>query len=190
MEYEDDFEAICGECLINPPLFIRAKSALIYDEFSRKIISNFKYYDNTLARRFLSNIMSLSGKELIENSDIITVVPLNYQKIVKRRYNQSALIAKIIAEKFNKNLLLDLLVKNNNKRPQTGLAKKLRAQNIKNNFKLNKKYQAKINKKTILLIDDVLTTGATVNECSRVLLNGKVAKVNVLTIARAVKGKR
>lgn len=114
--------------------------------------------------------------------DIIIPVPISKKRFKKRGYNQSFLIAKEIAKNFTIKLEEDVLIKTQNNIAQSTLNKKEREQNVKNAYKIIN--MEKIKNKNILLIDDIFTTGATVNECSKILKLGQAKKVDILTIAK------
>lgn len=182
--FENDEKALCGYCIMNEPKYDQALSILKYDDYSKKLIHKFKYNDQLHILDYLSRLMLNLGHELIEKSDIIVPVAMHKQKLLKRGFNQSALLAAKIAQKTKLQYIPDLLIKQHNKASQAGLERKERLKNIQGNFQLNKDFDIK--GKRIILIDDVITTGATVNECCKMLRKGKPAKIYVLTLAKRV----
>ena len=185
---------VCGECLTSPKKFRISRSPGIYDKEFMAVIHCLKYKGKIQLARPLgmllfSAFISLWG---INSIDIIVPVPLHIKRFRKRGFNQAYLLVrdwKQIAENLNIGLPdisidTNVLIRNRWTDPQTGLDRKKRMANIKNAFSVNDK--AIIKNKKILLIDDVYTTGATVNECAKALLRGKAEYVDVLTLARAV----
>lgn len=179
---------VCGNCIKDPPRYFKSISVIKYDEFSKELITKFKYSDKTYIAKYFASLMFNYSKNIISDIDFIAPVPLHKLRLIKRKYNQAALLANHLAKLSGKEIINDLLVRNSNTKAQAGLNKKLRSKNISGVFTLNKKYQNKILGKNILLIDDVITTGATINGCSRALLKERAAKIYVLTLAKVVIG--
>jgi len=186
-EYDIGADALCGECLQNHPPYKKARAALTYNEHSSKLITRFKYADQTSLAKIYGDWLASAGKDLLTNTDIIIPVPLHYFRFVHRRYNQSALLAQALAKKTGIKHLPTALKRERNTKQQTGLTRRQRATNVKNAFSINTRYTAKIKNKNILLIDDVLTTGATLTQCTKALLKAGAASVNVLTLARTTR---
>lgn len=185
-EFEIDEEALCGKCLQKKPEYFKALAVLKYDEMVGKMISNFKYFDQTHLVKYFSKLMFSQVREIIYDIDFIAPVPLHKFRIIKRKYNQSALLAKNISKLSKKESVLDLLIRTKNNKPQASLDQKLRQKNVAGIFKVKEKYLKKIKGKNILLIDDVKTTGATIESCSKALKKAGVKRVYVLTLARTV----
>ncbi len=185
-EYEPLKEALCGACILSYPMYDKAIAAFKYNENSKELIHQFKYKDNLHILNFLADLLSMSGKDIIKQTDIITVVPMHKKKFLKRGYNQAALLAMKIAKKYNLKYLPELLIKKKNIIPQADLKKKERIENVKNVFKYNYKYLNCVEGKNILLIDDVITTGATINECCKILKDKNPNKIFVLALAKRV----
>ncbi|MEK6734858.1 MAG: ComF family protein [Pseudomonadota bacterium] len=186
-EYEEDLDAICGYCIREKPTYDKAISILKYDELSKIFIHNFKYKDHLHYLDYITKLMINLGKEVIQQADIIIPVPMHHYKLLKRGYNQAALLAIKIAESYPKlEYLPQLLIKKDNKSSQAGLTKEQRLKNIKNSFKIENSLKNKIKGKKILLVDDVITTGATMSECCRILKQNGAEKLFVLTLAKRV----
>ncbi len=176
---------LCGKCLNKKPSFEKAIAIFRYNHVLRRIISSLKYRDQTFVAKKFSSFLFKASKTEIKNCDVLTIVPLHISRLRKRKFNQSALLAKSLIEFApEKTLLLDLLIRTKNTKPQVELRKKERENNLKNVFELNKKYQDFIRDKKIVLIDDVFTTGATLENCAKVLKKYKAKEVVVLTIAK------
>jgi len=174
---------ICGQCLQKKPAFNKAKSTLIYNETSKKLILPFKHSDHLELAPLIAKWMILCGKDLIQNRDIIMPVPLHKRRLFKRKYNQSAILSKIIAKQFCKDYQPSILQRIKNTPTQGHLNFKMRQKNIKGVFSVVN--SNKITDKKILLIDDVYTSGATLNECAKVLIKSGAKQVDCLTFCRA-----
>jgi ComF family protein len=184
-----EFEAShlsCGSCIDDPPVYNKNRSALTYDDSSREIILRFKHGDQTHAVKAFTPWLKQSGRELLETADIIVPVPLHTMRLIKRRYNQSDLIGRELTKHYpDITYIPDALIRVKNTVPQGHKKATDRKSNVSRAFKTNPKYN--IEGKNILIIDDVYTTGATLNECAKTLYREGAMEVNCLTLARAVK---
>lgn len=178
---------VCATCLKQPPAFARARAVFKYDDASRDMILGYKHSDQTNRAPTFANWMSRAGAELINDCDIICPVPLHHKRLIKRRFNQSALLVREIASQVDKPAIHDLLTRKRPTRSQGGLSAKARLRNVQGVFEVTTPRKAQLNGAKVLLIDDVLTTGATVNACSKSLLEGGAIKVDVLTLSRVVR---
>lgn len=184
----DMADALCAACLDHPPCYHTARSALNYDDHSRDIILKFKHGDHLHAARAFVPWLITAGNSLITQADIITPVPLHQSRLVKRRFNQADIMARHLMPSYpGKIYIPDLIHRIRATESQGHKKAKDREKNIRKAFAVNPKYRDHIIGKTILVIDDVYTTGATVNECARVLYDGDAAQVDILTLARVVK---
>lgn len=185
-EFEEDEEAICGACITAKPEYDKAMSIFCYDYSARQIIHKFKYEDKLQILDYLIRLLNNAISPYIKNIDIITMVPTTKLKLLKRGYNQASLLAMKLA-KINQILYLpELLIRKKNNISQVELKKEKRLKNVKNNFSINASYSSLVKGKNILLIDDVITTGATINECSRQIRKLFPNKIFALTIAKTI----
>ena len=157
---------------------------MLYDDISRKLILGFKHGDRTYAAKTLAVWMHRAGGEFLENSDAIVPVPLHRWKLFQRRYNQSALLAQQIGIMMGKPVLYYVLRRIRATPPQGHLKRKERQENVKGAFAVVSKHKDSVEGKPLLLIDDVVTTGATANECAKVQLKAGAKQVHVLTLSR------
>lgn len=178
---------LCAACIDNPPEFDQSRSAVIYNDASRKLILSFKYGDRLNAVTTFIPWLKRTGANLIDTSDIIVPVPLHKSRLWQRRYNQAAIIALSLAKETQKICLVDALERVRATAPQKGLTKKDRYKNVLNAFRVYPESAENLKGKNILLIDDVFTSGATLNECARVLKKSGANRVNILTIARVTR---
>lgn len=177
----------CGSCLAEPPLFHRARAALKYDDHAASLILPFKHADKTLLKNVFTPYLLQAGEELFTDADAFIPVPLHRWRLLKRRYNQAALLAQSLSEQTRIKTWLHALRRSNATESQGHKSKTERAENIRGAFSFNEKYAVPIRNKNVILIDDVLTSGATANECAKMLLKHGAARVDVLTIARVIR---
>ncbi|MDB2415140.1 ComF family protein [Rickettsiales bacterium] len=183
-EYSIEGENLCAECIKSPPAFNKARCAFLYDDNSRKIVTSFKFGDKTHSHMTLAKMMISSATDLLKEVDIIVPVPLHRLRLLKRKYNQSAILAHSISKYTDIAVVPDLLIRNRNTPPQSGLTQRQRHKNMKNAFSVREKYHQFIDEKKVMLIDDVMTTGATIEACTKALFKSGAAEVYVLTLAR------
>ena len=172
---------ICPHCRENKREFDIARSVCKYNDFMAQMISKFKYHNNPYMSNTFAHMLSKKFKEMNVTVDYVIAVPITQKRRRERGFNQAYLIAKTFSEENNLKLLEDVLIKNSDKKHQAELDYRERQQNIVGSFKVqNKKLIAG---KTILIIDDVLTTGATTSACATVLKKAKAKNVFVLCVA-------
>lgn len=177
----------CAACLETAPVFDQARAAVSYNDASRKLILSFKYGDRTQLIRAFTPWLVRSGHALIQKTDLVIPVPLHRRRLWGRRFNQSALLAKSLAETCGLSHLADGLIRTRATLQHKGLSRKERNDNVKGAFSLHPRHQDKINNRNILLVDDVFTSGATLNECARILKKHGAAHVMVLTLAKVTR---
>jgi len=181
---------LCASCIKYPPKFEKARSALIYDDASRDIILGFKHGDQTHAIPTFTPWLLRVGKELLDETDLIIPVPLHPTRLIRRRFNQAGLIAQSLSKAQNIPTILNGLIRLRAAPTQGYLDMKERKRNVRKAFRVNPRHQHVLKGKKVLLIDDVFTTGATINECTKELLKVGVQSVSVLTVARVVKAEK
>lgn len=181
-------EAICGLCFKDEPPYEACRSVLVYDDAARPLITRFKYGDRTDHLPALVRWLKVSGAQMLEASDVIVPVPLHVKRLMSRKYNQSALLAKGLSDASTLPVYMDGLVRKKHTPPQAGLSQSARRKNVQGAFAMNAKYEAALEGKRVLLIDDVMTTGATIHACTKALLRGGVTEVRVLTVAQTLVG--
>jgi len=180
-------DPLCGECAVQSPIYDRARAALRYDDGSRRAILRFKHADRIDIVRTFGRLMTSAGNELFDQSDMIVPVPLHRWRLLQRGYNQSAMLAQALHRATGIATVPDLIQRTAATASQQGLSGDQRLRNITSTaFRLHPWHRSKIAGKNILLIDDVLTTGATITACTRVLRAGDAQSVDVLTLARVV----
>jgi ComF family protein len=186
-EFDRDDALICGSCIQRPPVYSKARAVLKYDDSSRDMILGYKHSDQTNRAPTFAIWMYRAGFKLVNECDIICPVPLHSRRLIQRRFNQSALLAQQLAKLSKKPVSPDMLLRTRPTRSQGGLSAAARHRNVQGVFQLNPPRRYLVEKARILLIDDVLTTGATVEACCTQLLRAGAAEVNVLTFSRVVR---
>jgi ComF family protein len=155
-----------------------------YDDASRSLILRYKHADQTASTPPFARWMARAGAELLAEADLIVPVPLHRWRLFLRRYNQAALLANALAGLSGVHCRPDLLRRPWHTPSQGGLGRRQRRENVRGAFRLQRGEAVK--GKRVLLIDDVLTTGATCEECARTVLAAGAEAVDVLTLARVV----
>lgn len=178
--------ALCGACTQAPPAFDRARSVLRYDEASRDLILAYKHADRTSLTPAFAAWLKRAGDELLRDADLIVPVPLHWSRLFGRRYNQAALLAIALGELSGKAVVPDLLIRRRATRKQGHLGRLARQRNVAGAFALHPRRLADAVGKRVLLIDDVITTGATVTNCAKVLHHGGATAIDVLALARVI----
>jgi ComF family protein len=184
-------EAQCGACLRRPPRFRKARAALVYDDKSRRLVLPFKHGDRTDMARACGRWMARAGGELVAEAELIAPVPLHWRRLFTRRYNQAVLLARAVArtaeQEGRARLAPDLLRRARWTGSQAGLKADERRTNVRRAFALHPRWREAVKDKAVLLVDDVLTTGATVEACALALQRAGARHVDVLTLARVVR---
>ncbi|MGF1593286.1 MAG: double zinc ribbon domain-containing protein [Kiloniellaceae bacterium] len=177
----------CGACLADPPPFERARAVMRYDDASRPLLLGFKHGDRTEAAPPFAAWMARSGADLLAQAQVVAPVPLHWRRLLARRYNQAALLAGPLARRAGVPFVPDLLLRRRATPSQGRLSRAERRRNVAGAFAVNPRRAADLAGRRLLLVDDVMTTGATVAACARTALRAGAAAVDVLVLARAVK---
>ena len=177
---------ICPNCARQKRNTRFNRSAILYDDFSKKAILAFKFQNKCYHAKVFAKWLKLAGNDIFDAGvDLIIPVPLSYRRLFKRGYNQSVLLARELSKLTGIEVDVTSLVKIKNTKAQSSLLGKNRLKNIKNAFAI--KNTNKIKNKRIVLIDDVMTTGATLSECAKILIRAGAKSVDTLTVARTKK---
>jgi ComF family protein len=174
------------EAITDPPAYNRARAAVRYDDIARKLVHALKYGDRVDLAPTMGRWMANAGRELLADADAIVPVPLHWRRQWARRFNQSALLAEIIAKPTASRVAHGALKRVKATPQQVGLGKAERAQNVQGAFRVPAEGRAEVAGRKLLLVDDVLTSGATADACARALLRAGAASVDVLAFARVV----
>jgi len=187
--YDQGEEMVSAAALADPPPWDRARSALLFDDTARFLVHALKYRDRHEAGLLMARLMVRAGAEIVKSADAIIPVPLYRWRLWRRRYNQSALLARKICRDTGKAFHPELLRRRRSTRSQTGLDHEER-RNVRNAFIVPKESRPSVAGKSLVVIDDVRTTGATLEACARALKAAGAAHVDVLTFALVPKPKQ
>ncbi len=178
---------LCAACHADPPPYARARAVMAYDAGSRGLVLGFKHADRTEAAPAFAQWMARAGQELLADAQLIAPVPLHRWRLLARRYNQSALLANQLGRVAQVPVVPDLLLRRRNTPSQGRQSRAGRSRNVAGAFAVHPRHAARVRGRCVLLVDDVLTTGATVAACTRALKRAGVRQVDVLTLARVVR---
>lgn len=187
-EFDAGAGAQCAACQAHPPAYDQARSVMRYDPASRDAILAFKRADRLDLAPLFSRWLGQSGREFLAQADVIVPVPLHWTRLWARRYNQSAILAQRLARNFGIPCETNVLRRVRATRSQGEMpSAKARRRNVRGAFQISPAGTSTIKARTVLLLDDVFTTGSTVNACARSLKGAGASRVVVLTLARVVR---
>ena len=187
----DRSEFLCEHCTDQPPVYETARAPLRYEATARRLILSYKHRDRIEGARAFAAWMAGCAGEMLSRDPLLVPVPLHRWRLLGRGYNQSALLAGHIGRLTGLRCLTRVLTKRKGTASQQGLSANARRENITAGlFSVTRSGARLLRGRNIVLIDDVLTTGATVNACAEVLLSSKAERVDVLTLARVVRDGR
>ena len=173
--------------IANPPAFARARAARVpYDDIASALVHALKYGDRLDLAPTMGRWMARAGRELTDDADALVPVPLHWRRLWTRRFNQAAALARAIAKSSRVPVLDDALKRLRATPQQVGLKRAERATNVQGAFQVPDERSAAVAGRRLVLIDDVLTSGATADACARALLRAGAARVDVLVFARVV----
>ncbi len=185
--YDEGVDVVCAACLASPPVYDRARAVMAYNDASRHLVLSFKHGDRLEGAPSYGRWLERVGRHLLDEADLIAPVPLHRWRLLKRRYNQAALMAQALARRSGLPAVNDLLRRTRPTPSQGGRSPAQRRANVRGAFEVRRGYRARLAGRRVLLIDDVMTTGATVNAIATVLRRHGVRGVDVLTLARVVR---
>lgn len=178
----------CGMCLARPRLFERLRSAIAYDDGSRELILGFKHADRLELCPLLVRWMQAVARSEIAAADIVVPVPLHWRRLVMRKYNQAGLLAHGLVRGTPAQVRADVLVRHRATESQGAMVSaRARLKNVAHVFRVPEATRPAVAGKRVVIVDDVLTTGATVTACSKALLRAGAQSVSIVTLARVVR---
>lgn len=179
---------VSADVLANPPAYDKARAACVHTGIARQLVTRLKYNDRTDLAPWMARFMARAGGELVAEADLIIPVPLHWLRLWTRRFNQSAELARALATLSGMPMDAAALRRARRTRPQVGLTSRQRQDNVRGVFIVPDEKHVAVAGRTVLLVDDVLTTGATVEAAAKALKRAGAAKVHVLTFSRVVPG--
>ncbi|HEY1545093.1 MAG TPA: ComF family protein [Xanthobacteraceae bacterium] len=188
--YDPGPGVLSTEAATDPPAFGRARAAVRYDDVASALVHALKYGDRLDLAPTMGRWMAQAGRELTEGADALVPVPLHWRRLWARRFNQAATLARTISQANGVPVLDDALKRVRATPQQVGLNRAGRSTNVQGAFAVPEARQAAVAGRRLVLIDDVFTSGATVDSCTRALLRAGAVAVDVLVFARVVDGMR
>ncbi len=185
-EYDVGPRALCGACIAEQPVYGRARSVMRYGERSRGLVIGFKHGDRTERAKTFGDWLVRVGEEILPAADALVPVPLHRMRLLSRRFNQAAMLALVTGRRSGVPVQLRLLVRNRATPSQGGLNAGERRANVRGAFAVRPGQERQVRDRRLVLVDDVMTTGATVSACAQVLLKAGAAAVDVLTLVQVV----
>lgn len=185
LPYDTGGVMLSAAAVANPPDYDRARAVALYDGLMRKMVHDLKYGDAHHARRLFGRWLSVAGAELISNCDVIVAVPLARRRLLSRRFNQAQVLANEIGRLSSKPVAPLALSRIRSTRAQVGLSRSERQRNVSGAFVVPEAQHVLITGKSVLLVDDVITTGATVGAAALGLKKAGASRVDVLVLAMA-----
>ena len=183
-ELDHGQETLSGEAISNPPPFERLRASVIYNDVARRLVSAIKYSDRTDLVPWVANWMRVAGRELLDDCDLVVPVPLHSSRLIQRRFNQSAELARAICSSRSGHYVPGALVRKKRTRQQVGLSERDREANVAGAFVVPNEAKSDIKGRRILVVDDVYTTGATSRAATRALKRAGAEAVDVLVFAK------
>ncbi len=183
MPFDTGGTMISATAAADPPDYDRARAVASYDGVMRVLVHDFKFRDRQDARRLFGRWLAEAGRELLVDADVIVPVPLTRGRLLSRRFNQSALLALEVSRLTGVKADALALLRTRRTRPQVGLTRGQRRQNVAGAFAVAADRGPRLAGSKVVLIDDVVTTGATAGACARALKRAGAARVDVLALA-------
>src|SRR5689334_18529038 len=174
------------EAIADPPAYQRARAAVRFDEIARALVHSLKYGDRLDLAPMMGRWLCQAGSELLADADGLIPVPLHWRRLWARRFNQSALLAKAVAQESGLKVADTALKRVKATAQQVGLSQAERSQNVQGAFRVPTERRVEVVGRRLILIDDVLTSGATSDACARALLRAGAQSVDLLVFARVV----
>ncbi len=174
------------QAIADPPAYSRARASVRYDDIARTLVHALKYGDRLDLAPTMARWMVRAGTDLLPDADLIVPVPLHWRRLWARRFNQSAALAGLIAGQVGGTVSITALKRVRATPQQVGLSRAARATNVQGAFRVDAAGKAEVHGRRVVLVDDVLTSGATVDTCARALLRAGARQVDVLVFARVV----
>ena len=186
MPFDTGGTLISPEAAANPPRYDRARAVARFEGPMRNLVHDFKFRDQQNAQSLFGRWLAEAGRDVIPEANLVVPVPLNRLRLFTRRYNQAALLAEELAQLCGLAFEPLMLARTRRTIPQIGLSRRQRQKNVRGAFAVPARKQKLVAGRNILLVDDVITTGSTVDAAARCLKKAGAARVDVLALALAV----
>lgn len=186
VEFQIDDTVLCASCLQDPPQYHKARAVMAYTDISRPLITRLKYADDTHLSPTLAHWMVQAAAPLLPEVDVMVPVPMHWRRMMARRFNQAALLARELKKSCDIPLDVNMLKRVKYNPPQAALTRAERLKNMRGAFMVPAHKKAQVAHKRVLLVDDVITTGATVNACARALTKAGAEAVYVLAFTKTL----
>jgi len=186
-EYTVHKDALCARCSVRRPAYDHARAAMAYNDGSRALVLSFKHGGRTEGLASFAAQMRRAGRDILKDADLLIPVPLHPSRLIRRRYNQAALLGRALAKITPLHFDPDILMRVKKTDSQGRFNARQRVENVRRAFEVKTSARERIQGKHIILIDDVFTTGATLEACSRTLKRAGAQTVDGLCLARVAK---
>ena len=186
LPYDVGEPSLSAAAIAAPPVYDRARAVARYSQTMRDLIHGLKYRDRQAGIGLYGRWLAQAGAELLTDADLLVPVPLYRSRLWWRRFNQSALLAQGLARRTRVPADCFVLKRARATVSQVGLSAAQRKRNVAGAFRIKAAREHIVKDKKIVIVDDVITTGATVEACARVLKRAGAARVDVLALARAI----
>ena len=183
LPYDTGGTMVSGAAVADPPVYDRARAVARFDGLMRDLVHGLKFSDRHDGRRLFGRWLMSAGADLIGDADVVIPVPLSRWRLLTRRFNQAQILASEVARLSGKPLSAAILIRHRATRQQVGLTRIERKKNVAGAFRVTAAGIASVKGKSVLLVDDVITTGATIGAAARALKRAGAARVDVLALA-------
>ncbi|PRY23032.1 ComF family protein [Aliiruegeria haliotis] len=178
---------MCDDCLNVERPWTRGRAAMAYRDNARRLVLRFKHGDRTEMAPALAEWLAGAGQEIIEPGMLVAPVPLHWRRLFSRRYNQAALLSEALARRMALPSCPDLLLRRRFTGSQGGKSHDQRFANIASAIVVNPRRMSLLSDARVLLVDDVMTSGATFAACAEAIVSAGAKEVRVLALARVAK---
>ncbi|MEE9347029.1 MAG: ComF family protein [Robiginitomaculum sp.] len=189
-EYDHGTAVLCGACSARKPSYRHARAAMAYDDDSRKLVLDFKHGGHTAGLSIFATHMARAGRAFLGDADFLVPVPLHRSRLLRRRYNQATILGRALAAQTGRAFDAGILRRAKKTSTQGGKSARERRRNVSGAFAVRERAKPRLKGAHIVLIDDVFTSGATLESCARALKKNGAGTVDALTLARVVKPAR
>jgi ComF family protein len=175
--------SISAAAAANPPVYDHARAVAHYSGVMREMILAFKYGDTHNARKLFGRWLTSAGQDLIDECDVIAPVPMHPRRLLARRFNQAAILARELSRTSNRHYQPQLISRTRSTTAQVGLSSAQRRRNLAGAFTIGSRHRRHVEGRNILLVDDVITTGTTLGACAHALRRAGAARVDAVALA-------